>query len=225
MHQLQNAIPLYDNATHKWLYIFNENAGLGMSTEGYKIHHGLSLLNKVFMAYFMNEASNYGVDFFNTRPTEFLTKRLIGGSYVKSDRIFGEKSISEYREFFDRVDIVGLNTMSIEDFFDESMRAKLTSLAKRFSDECSKYPNSDYIFSELPDYIPFQTSVTTDCETNFTARLICGRDFCSNETKIVFDFTCVIIDRYRDCNGLLKKFEDMTPEEREKYDVQKEDGE
>lgn len=185
-------------------------------------------LNHVFMAYFIHMAEKYGVDFYNARPTENITKSMIGNYFVPNVDYAHMKAIHLGKVIFQDIDMEKLIHLGIEEFFDKDMQKQIDDAAKEFSYISEKYPHSDYIFSMLPDANPFIYQCDMDCDTNFTARSILGHDLLYNKTSMIFEFYCLFVERWRKTEDdpiYGEKYQtvgSMTPEEREKFDKQPE---
>ena len=181
------------------------------------------------MAYFQNAAENLGVDFYNTRPTESITKSMIGHTFIPDVEYAHMKHFYFGRLPMLDVDLRCLEEKGIEEFFDDKMKSKLDDLAKDFYEVSKQYPDSDYVFSTFPEALPFFSSCERDDETNFTARMIYGQNMLTKKGSILFEFYCLFMQRWRkaECDSLYgEKFqtvESMTPEEREKFDKQPEE--
>lgn len=189
----------------------------------------IAILNRVFMAYFQNIAEGYGIDFYNTRPTESITKSMIGAFFVP------DVDYDHMREFYigkfhlDGVNLEKLRESRVEEWIDENVKSKIHYLAIQFSNISKEYPYSDYIFSMLPDCLPFISDCSMDCDTNFISRTIFVNDFMNNSVNIIFEFYCLIVERWRKVDSekplygeKYQTVSSMTPEQREKFDKQPE---
>ena len=188
----------------------------------------IATLNRVFMAYFLYYAEKLGVDFYNTRPTENITKSMIGHSFVPGVDYAHMHHFEMFRICIQDVSLEKFMSSGIEEFFDDDMKKKVEMMAQEFSEIAKKYPYADYIFSSLPDAPPFITSFDKCEDTNFSARMIFGPNFADFKKSVLFEFYCLFVQRWRKVEDStiygekIQTVESMTPEEREKYDKQPE---
>lgn len=191
-------------------------------------HRAIATLNHVFMAYFIYSAEKLGVDFYNTRPTESITKSMVGHYFVPDVGYPHMHHFEMFRICIQDVSLEKFKSSGIEEFFDDDMKNKVEMMAREFSEIAKKYPDSDYIFSRLPDAMPFITSFDKCEDTNFSARMIYGPNFSDFRTSVLFEFYCLFVQRWRKAENStlygekIQTVESMTPEEREKYDKQPE---
>lgn len=186
----------------------------------------IMILNRAFMAYFLNEAEKLGVDFYNTRPTEDITKRMIGHSFVYDVEYPHMKGFEMFKIPMFDIAIEDLSVSGLEKFFSDDLKSKLNIIAKEFAETAKNYPDSDYIFSNLPDAVPLYNSFDRCGETNFSSRMIYGHNLANNQKSILFEFYCLFVDRWRRVEddpiyGIkCQRVDSMTPEDRIKYDKQ-----
>ena len=186
----------------------------------------VATLNRVFMAYFQNIAESFNVDFYNTRPTESITKSMIGNYFVPDVDYAYMREFYIGRMHIENITLEKFRNCRVDEWLDEEVKNKLHAIAKEFSYISEKYPYSDYIFSMLPDAVPFISSCDRDCETNFTARSTFGHNIMQNTGAIIFEFYCLIVQRWRQVESeppygeKYQTVESMTPEQREKFDKQ-----
>lgn len=169
-------------------------------------------INKVLMAYFINILENKGVILIDHKPIDNFTHPV--------RELFDGKIVIE------NFDIEFLNKRSIEEFFTDSVKEKIDVCAKNLSEILKKYPYYDLLFVNLPDQppSPFISSIYTDEETRFCGRIILGKNFGEEHLTGIFYFSVMIVDRMREIDPfhpyekIFKNVENMTDEEREKYD-------
>jgi|ERR1700761_1096178 len=192
----------------------------------------IQTLNNIFMSYFLNKCEEFGVDFYNSRPTEEITNQFIGNCFVEED--FKNYPFKRYfhpgKMVIEDIDTNYFNNKRVNDFLNEEMRIGIAGISKQFSDICKLYPYSDYIFSALPDYPPLISFCDNDPMTNFNGRAIYGQTI-DGKYKLIFEFHCLIINRFRkidiDNNNIpiVVDVLQMTDEEKEIFDKQPEERE
>jgi|GEM_PF-3884993 hypothetical protein len=186
----------------------------------------LDIINRCAMAYFLYVLEKNEFDILDYKPTCGATLGLVG-KYLDLTR--------EHPHQLDAVtgkivvhnkNLSDVKSKRIEAFFDEDFHQEIEKSAKEFIEIMNSHPDSDVVFSFLPDCPPFLSSCFRDCDTDLIMRTLYGQTFAISESTFVFDYDYLIVARYREVEPhpvygtTYMPVSQMTAEQREKFDVQ-----
>jgi hypothetical protein len=194
-----------------------------------RIIQDCAILNRVFTAFFLNECSmKDGINFEDSKPTmpQIACNNEEGRYFTEKDSPHGLKHFFHGRVEIPEFDLEKFRTMKINDFFDEDLQGKITDVARFFANAVKAHEYCDFVFSSLPDGVPFIYDCLLDPESNFRARLIIGSNLMTNTYSAVWEFYCLLMERFREVEDhpiygkSSKAVSYMTEEERAKYNKQ-----
>lgn len=188
-------------------------------------------LNRVFAAYFLNECwIKHEINFNESKPVmpQIADLNNNGHFFVEGDSVFGLKKFFHGRVVIENIDLEHFRSVGIYDFFDDSIKDKISDVCRFFSNEVKAYQHCDFVFSSLPDYPPFLYDCICDPDSNFRSRLVIGANFASDNYSAIWEFYALLVDKQREIDPhpiygkTFKSVDKMTDEEREKFNKPKE---
>lgn len=183
-------------------------------------------LNRVFAAFFMNEcAIKDGINFEDSKPTmkQIAAYNDDGIFYSENDSPYGLKHFFHGKVDIDNLDLENFRSKGIYEFFDDTIKEKITDVARYFSHAVKSHQYCDFVFSSLCDLPPFIFDCILDPETNFRSRLVIGKDLANDRYQAKWEFNCLLMTKFREVEEhpvYGKNYKDvdlMTDEERAKW--------
>ena len=185
------------------------------------------MLNRVFAAFFMNEcAIKEGIDFEDSKPTmsNIACHNNDGIYFTEKDSPHGLKHFFHGRMVVENFDLQKIMSMKIENYIDNhGIREKLDDVARYFANAVKSHEYCDFVFSSLPDAVPYNFDCLLDPETNFRSRLVIGQNLGRDETSAIWEFYCLLMTKFREVDkheiygASYKAVDYMTDEERGKF--------
>jgi hypothetical protein len=186
----------------------------------------LDIINRCAMAYFLYVLEKNDFNILDYRPTCGSTLELVGKHLNLANEHPHQLNAVTGKIVVHDKNLIDLQSKRIEDFFDDDFHNEIEKSAKEFIGIMKDHPDSDVIFSYLPDCPPFLSSCFRDCETDLIMRTIYGQTFAMPQSTFVFDYDYLIVTRLREVEPhpvygtSYMPVSQMTAQQRKKFDVQ-----
>jgi hypothetical protein len=153
----------------------------------------LTMINNASLAYFENQLERFGVDFARMIPLNKEQENIFKGishnftyPMISQNIVNVEFSSAEkFEEIF--------TELRLEEFIRKYFFRQLKKAAIYFTRIYRKFPNSQFIFSQMGEQIPFRSVENYDPETHIIFRLLHGSEIFKYNAILIISICFYII--------------------------------